>query len=61
MMSEAETWSRAAIVYQVDLNAAAIERHVGAVNSDERGKAFNCRILQDNVVQLLLPLRHSLK
>ena len=43
---------------QVDLNAPAVERGVGAVHPDERGKAFDRWILQDHLNQGLLAGSH---
>ena len=34
---------------QVDLNAPAVQRGVGAVDADERGQALHGRILQDHL------------
>ena len=44
---------------QIDLDAAAVQRGVGAVHADERGQAFHRRIFQDDVCQRLLALRPS--
>ena len=43
---------------QIDLHAAAVQRGVRAVNSDERRKAIHRRILQDHVRQRLLAIGH---
>ena len=43
---------------QVDLDATAVERGVGAVHPDERGEAFYRRILQDHPGQGLLAGGH---
>ena len=44
---------------EVDLDAAGVQRGVGAVDADEGGEAFNGRVLQDDVDQLLLALGHG--
>src|SRR5262249_38366434 len=43
---------------QVNLNAAGIEGCIGAVNADKRGEAFDRRVLQDDVRDLLLMRSH---
>ena len=40
--------------FQVDQDTAAVERRVGAVDADERGQAFDIRILEDCARQRLL-------
>ena len=44
---------------EVDLDAAAVERGVGAVDADEGREALHVGILQDDVGELLLALRHA--
>ena len=44
---------------QVDLDAAAVQRGVGAVDADEGGEAFDRGILQDDLGECLLPLAPS--
>jgi hypothetical protein len=44
---------------QVDLNTAAVERGVSAVDTDERGKALDGGILEDNIRQGALPSGHG--
>ena len=44
---------------EVDLDAAAVEGGVGAVDADEGGQAFHGGILQDLSGQRLLPLGHG--
>ena len=46
---------------EVDLDAAAVERGVGAVDADERREALDRRVLQDHLRQLLLPLGHGVE
>ena len=43
---------------QIDLNAAAVQRRVDAIDADERREAFHCRVLQNHVRQSLLASRH---
>ncbi len=43
---------------EVDQDAAAVERGVGAVDADEGGEAVDIGVLQDDAGELLLPLRH---
>ncbi len=45
-------------IFQVDLDAAAVERGVDAVGSDERREAFDRRVLQNFMSELLLLPRH---
>src|SRR6185295_1025181 len=45
--------------FQIDLNAAAVEGAVGAVNTDERGNALHRRIAQNDLRQRLLALGHG--
>ena len=45
--------------FQVDQNASAVERGVGAINADEGGKAVHGGIFQDDGAELLLLLRPS--
>src|SRR5262249_36191520 len=47
--------------FQVDLNAPAVQRGVRAVNSNKRRKTLDCRIFQNDIVEGLLALGHSLK
>ena len=42
---------------EVDLDAAGVERGVGAVDADEGGDVVDGRILQHDVDELLLALR----
>jgi hypothetical protein len=42
---------------QVDQEAAAVERRVGAVDADERAQALDVRILEDRGGERLLALR----
>ncbi len=44
---------------KVDLQTRAVERRVGAVDADEGGQALDRRILQDNLGNLPLALRHA--
>ena len=44
--------------FQVDQNAAAVERCVGAVDADERREAVHRGVLQNHLRQLLLLARH---
>ena len=44
---------------EVDQQAAAVERRVGAVDADEGGQAVDVGILEDGGGQRLLPLRHG--
>ena len=44
---------------EVDLQAGAVQRRVGAVDADERGQALHRRILENNVGNLLLALGHT--
>ncbi len=37
---------------QIDLNAAAVQRGVGAVDADERRQALDRRVLQDHLATL---------
>ena len=46
---------------EVDLKPAGVERGIGAVNADERGKAFDGGIFQNHIYQSLLAPRHSSK
>ena len=46
-------------VAQVDLDAAAVERHVGAVDADKGGDAFDVGILEDDAGELLLAGGHG--
>ena len=46
---------------QIDLDAAAVERGIGAVRADERGDAVHRRIGQQNLDQLLLLLGHGVE
>ena len=43
---------------EIDLQAAAVGRGVGAVHSDKRGEAFDVLVLQDRRRQFALPFRH---
>ena len=43
---------------QIDQHAAAVQRRVGAVDADERGKTFHRGILQDDTCEGLLALGH---
>ena len=43
---------------EVDGHASAVQRGVGAVGADEGGEAFDRRVLQDDLGQLLLLLGH---
>ncbi len=44
---------------QVDLNAAAVERRVGAVDADEARKALHRRVLQNHLGEILLAQGHG--
>ena len=44
---------------QVDLNASAVRRGIGAIHPNKGRKARNIRVLQNHSRQLLLPLRKS--
>src|SRR6266849_4696549 len=44
---------------EIDLNAAAVQRGVDAVDADEGRKAFDGGVLQDNVRQSALALHHG--
>src|SRR6267143_677804 len=44
---------------QIDLNAAAVERGVRAVNTDEGGKALDRRVFEDDAGQIPLALGHG--
>ena len=46
---------------QVDQNAPAIQGGVGSIDPDERGQAFDRRILQNDLAQLLLQCGHFRK
>ena len=43
---------------QVDQDAAAVQRGVGAVDADERGEALHRRVLENHLRQSLLPAGH---
>ena len=43
---------------EVDGDAAAVERGVDAIGADERGEAFDGRVLKDDLGQCLLALGH---
>ena len=42
--------------FKVDLNTAAVGRHVRAVDADKRGQALDVRVFQNHLCQLLLSL-----
>ena len=44
---------------QIDLNPSAVHRGVDTINTDERRQAGNGRVLQNDLGQRLLPLRHG--
>ena len=44
---------------QIDLDAATVERGVRAVDTDEGGKALDCRVFEDDAGQIPLALGHS--
>ena len=46
---------------EVDLDASAVERGVGAIGPDERRKAIDRRIVQQDLGQLLLLFGHGVK
>ncbi len=46
-------------VLQIDLDAAAVQRGVRAVDADKRGDAFDVRVLQDRARQHLLAVAHG--
>ena len=46
---------------QVDGDASAVQRGVGAVRADERGQALDRGIGQDHLRQFLMLLRHGLE
>ena len=43
---------------QIDLNPAAVQSQVRAIDANERRKALDGRILRNHLHQLLLPVRH---
>ena len=47
--------------FEVDLDAAAVGRQVGAVHADERGQALHVRIFKNDARQRLLAVRQRLK
>ena len=42
---------------EIDLDAAAVGRHVGSVHADKRGEANHVRILQDDASKVLAASR----
>ena len=44
--------------FSVIMQPAAVERHVGAVDADERGEAIDVLVLQNRAGQRLLALGH---
>ena len=46
---------------EVDLDAAAVERGIGAIDADEGGQALHRGVLQDHLAERLLALRHRRK
>ena len=46
---------------EIDLNAAAVEGRVGAIDADERRQAFDRRILENDLGERLLQLRHGIE
>src|SRR5262249_812178 len=43
---------------EINLNAAAVRCGVGAIDADERRKALDGRVVEDDLGQRLLPLGH---
>ena len=43
---------------EVDQDSSAVERRIGAVDTDKRRQTLDVRVFQDRAGELLLPLRH---